>query len=206
METGTHAPALRSANEVPYSPVAFGQQYACLPKLDAILREAQPSAASHRRNLPPITTSGGGEPPGGERRPAFERGAQRNPQLLNRLRRTERNARRGGRRSPSRPTSTQARPPPGEAQGEARRATAFCPQVSAAADPGSWDPGRIQDPRDGCIIPRPGVSLRPASRMATSPGRTYRRRTRRRQEQHLSASNSGRHGYREHRHDTRCRA
>ena len=108
METGTHAPALRSANEVPYSPVAFGQQYACLPKLDAILREAQPSAASHRRNLPPITTSGGGEPPGGERRPAFERGAQRNPQLLNRLRRTERNARRGGRRSPSRPTTDQA--------------------------------------------------------------------------------------------------
>lgn len=108
METGTHAPALRSANEVPYSPVAFGQQYACLPKLDAILREAQPSAASHRRTLPPITTSGGGEPPGGERRPAFERGAQRNPQLLNRLRRTERNARRGGRRSPSRPTTDQA--------------------------------------------------------------------------------------------------
>ena len=108
METGTHAPALRSANEVPYSPVAFGQQYACLPKLNAILREAQPSAASHRRNLPPITTSGGGEPPGGERRPAFERGAQRNPQLLNRLRRTERNARRGGRRSPSRPTTDQA--------------------------------------------------------------------------------------------------
>lgn len=108
METGTHAPALRSANEVPYSPVAFGQQYACLPKLDAILREAQPSAASHRRNLPPTTTSGGGEPPGGERRPAFERGAQRNPQLLNRLRRTERNARRGGRRSPSRPTTDQA--------------------------------------------------------------------------------------------------
>ena len=108
METGTHAPALRSANEVPYSPVAFGQQYACLPKLDAILREAQPSAASHRRTLPPITTSGGGEPPGGERRPAFERGAQRNPQLLNRLRRPERNARRGGRRSPSRPTTDQA--------------------------------------------------------------------------------------------------
>ena len=128
METGTHAPALRSANEVPYSPVAFGQQYACLPKLDAILREAQPSAASHRRNLPPITTSGGGEPPGGERRPAFERGAQRNPQLLNRLRRTERNARRGGRRSPSRPTTDQATTTTrrgaggGAPRGEARRA------------------------------------------------------------------------------------
>lgn len=116
METGTHAPALRSANEVPYSPVAFGQQYACLPKLDAILREAQPSAASHRRNLPPITTSGGGEPPGGERRPAFERGAQRNPQLLNRLRRTERNARRGGAAKPQ-PTDHR----PGNDHHQARR-------------------------------------------------------------------------------------
>lgn len=123
METGTHAPALRSANEVPYSPVAFGQQYACLPKLDAILREAQPSAASHRRTLPPITPRGGGEPPGGERRPAFERGAQRNRLGFAQATSAPSGTRGegGGEAQADRPPTRQ-RPPPGEAQGEARRA------------------------------------------------------------------------------------